>query len=385
MKKKIALFAFTNPLTKNKDGGKIDILSRIDSLNFLDCEIDIITNKKKNETLNLLSTKKVNKIYSSVWKNKFYYLFDRLPISVLNRYFKLNERKQYDLAIYENLNMFKFILKKEIKSNLNLLRVHNIESKYRYELFKSKVYSLKSWCQLLEAFKYSLIEKKSLEKFDKFLFISNDEKKIYEKKYPKYKEKFIWMPPVVSEVCKQIKFPKDKTTILSYGDFTVSHNIEGLMWFLKKVYLKTYNKQIKLEIIGNISAKNKKYIEENFKNVYVLGYVDNLDQHIDNASFIIAPILTGAGVKIKILHSLSKGKILITTPKGIEGTTFKHREHLMVAETKEEFIRIYNEILENYDSYKSLPLKAIEEINNMYTIKAQSKIIKDLLNLSEEI
>ncbi|MGL5368008.1 MAG: hypothetical protein ACRDAG_06840, partial [Cetobacterium somerae] len=137
MKKKVALFAFTNPLTQNKDGGKIDILSRIDSLNFLDCEIDIITNKKKNESLNLLSTKKVNKIYSSVWENKFYYLFDRLPISVLNRYFKLNERKQYDLAIYENLNMFKFILKKEIKSNLNLLRVHNIESKYRYELFKS--------------------------------------------------------------------------------------------------------------------------------------------------------------------------------------------------------------------------------------------------------
>ncbi len=48
------------------------------------------------------------------------------------------------------------------------------------------------------------------------------------------------------------------------------------------------------------------------------------------ADIVVAPIISGGGVKVKVLDALSARKLVVSTRMGIEGTTLEDRKHLLV-------------------------------------------------------
>ena len=251
MNKKLAVLSFSNPFVDNEDGGKIDIKNRLIYLNKLGMNIDhyaLLKKKEKEIKTELVENNYVEKVDNSIKS-----ILGINPISVNNRFNKNLQNilmsNKYKYILLENFNMYKYI---DIinKSSKIFLRVHNIESLSRKELFKSNPFSFKSFLELIEGYKYKRIENKSVKLVDKFLFISLEEKKMFEKIYPEYREKFFWLPPVISEK-NIIENAEIKNYILYYGDLTVSHNIKGIMRFLNNSYgdiLKKYP-EIKLKII----------------------------------------------------------------------------------------------------------------------------------------
>lgn len=380
--KKIAILGFSNPFVDNSDGGKIDILTRIKALNKFTSDIDIYTLLKKDEIEQKDKGVNINSIYTDKVNNKLINLIKLDPVSVINRYSQrlieeiANKDKIYDLVIYENYNMYKYV--NHINSKVNCLRVHNIESLSRRELFKSTLPHPKAFAEYLESMKYKKVEQRCIDKFDYFLCISKDEMNYLSRKFPKYKKKFIWMPPATNIKPVNIIDEKNKKEILYYGDMTVSHNIKGLQWYIENVFSEIIDQvDCNLNVIGKINFKDKDSLSK-YKNVNILGYVNNLDEYISKSNLIIAPIFTGAGVKIKVINTLSKGKVLLTTTKGIEGTSFKNNIHLLVADDKEESILATLKVLKNPDKFEHLTVNSINELNNLYSISTQSNILKSL-------
>jgi glycosyltransferase involved in cell wall biosynthesis len=54
-------------------------------------------------------------------------------------------------------------------------------------------------------------------------------------------------------------------------------------------------------------------------NVAVLGRVDDVDALTRRAAIVFAPVRTGGGMRMKILHAMALGKAVVTTPLGVEG------------------------------------------------------------------
>ncbi len=52
---------------------------------------------------------------------------------------------------------------------------------------------------------------------------------------------------------------------------------------------------------------------------------------------LVVPLNAGGGMRVKIVEAMMLGRIVITTPTGVEGIEAKHNEHLFVASTPEEF------------------------------------------------
>lgn len=381
--KKIAILGFSNPFVDNSDGGKIDILTRIKALNKFTSDIDIYTLLKKGEIEQKDKGVNINSIYTDRVNNKLINLIKLDPVSVINRYSQIlieeiaNKDKIYDLAIYENYNMYKYV--NHINSKVNCLRVHNIESLSRRELFKATLPHPKAFAEYLESIKYKIVEKKCISKFDYFLFISKDELNYMKKRYPMFSKKFIWVPPVTNISTVEENIQSNKKEILYYGDLTVSHNIRGLKWYVDNVFPEILKQEdCSLSVIGKINDKDRECLSKKEK-VNVLGYVDDLDEYISRANLVIAPIFTGAGVKIKVINTLSKGKVLMTTTKGIEGTSLENGKHLVVADTKDENIIKTLEIIRNPEKFQSLKQNCIAELTLNYSIHEQANIIKSLI------
>jgi glycosyltransferase involved in cell wall biosynthesis len=71
--------------------------------------------------------------------------------------------------------------------------------------------------------------------------------------------------------------------------------------------------------------------------VLVTGRVPEVAPYVESAAVVVAPLSLGAGVRIKVLDALARGKALVATPKAIEGLEVRDGEHLLVRDTDADF------------------------------------------------
>lgn len=113
-------------------------------------------------------------------------------------------------------------------------------------------------------------------------------------------------------------------------------NSEGLMWFLDNVW-GDYQGESKLHIAGRNTPESLKNM--NRKQVVVHGEVPDAVEFISQFPLMIVPLFSGSGTRVKILEGMALGKVVITTTQGLEGIDAKHNEHVLIADTKEEFLK----------------------------------------------
>jgi glycosyltransferase involved in cell wall biosynthesis len=114
-------------------------------------------------------------------------------------------------------------------------------------------------------------------------------------------------------------------------------NLTGLRWFLAHVWpdIRRELPAARLLVAGSICASVTETLPAG---VEKLGRLPDLSTAYAQASVVIAPILQGSGIKIKILEALSFGRACVTTSVGAEGLETL-RPALRVADTPETFTR----------------------------------------------
>ena len=59
--------------------------------------------------------------------------------------------------------------------------------------------------------------------------------------------------------------------------------------------------------------------------IEVLGAVPDLGEEMQRAAVILAPVRSGGGMRMKVLHALAAGKAVVTTPLGARGLERRER------------------------------------------------------------
>ncbi len=121
-------------------------------------------------------------------------------------------------------------------------------------------------------------------------------------------------------------------------------NFEGLQWFLNKVW-HDYGGEIKFHIAGRNTPESLLNLKK--ENVVVHGEVDDAIEFISDYPIMIVPLFSGSGTRVKILEGMALGKVVITTSQGLEGIEAKHNKHVLIADTKEDFVKCIDEALMN--------------------------------------
>lgn len=159
-----------------------------------------------------------------------------------------------------------------------------------------------------------------------------------------------------------------------YGAWNRKENIESLIWFINKVSKRIVPKIKYIVIGGGMDEKNKLKIESD-KRFKVIGYVDNPLNEIAKCQALIAPLKKGAGVKVKVVDTLTTGTPVIGTDVAFEGigdnsniTLFKHATKI------EDYINILNGWQFVDKKVKEL---AAEEFYNRYNANHIVEIINE--------
>lgn len=74
---------------------------------------------------------------------------------------------------------------------------------------------------------------------------------------------------------------------------------------------------------------------------------------------MLVPLLSGSGLRIKLIEGLAYGKAIITTSIGAEGIPYVHQQHLLIADTAAEFIEAMVSVLKNESQKKPYKLMLV--------------------------
>lgn len=117
-------------------------------------------------------------------------------------------------------------------------------------------------------------------------------------------------------------FPSTKRTsqkgnIIYYGAMNRIENSSSALWFIENVMPRLKDEDVKFTIIGN--KPPQELVNKRSEKIVITGFVDDPAPYFENAMCLVAPLLLGAGVKVKIIEALSSGVPVITNDIGIEG------------------------------------------------------------------
>lgn len=214
---------------------------------------------------------------------------------------------------------------------------------------------------------------------DVTLVVSPVEKEIMLKEDPSLKIK------VISNIIREIKKPKksfsERRDLIFVGNFLHLPNIDAVKWFVKEIFplVKEKTPDVKFYIAGD---PIKEIESLSSADIILLGYIKDADlfEYFDNCKFSVAPLRYGAGIKGKIIQSLSYGSPIITTSIGAEGLNLVDGENILIADEPSKFADKVVMLYENEVLWNKLSKNSIEIAEKNYSYDANKMVIKELIS-----
>ena len=179
---------------------------------------------------------------------------------------------------------------------------------------------------------------------DMVIVVSNVEKEIL---LNENRELNVHVMPHVHRVASSIPGYEERDNLIFIGGFMHSPNVDGILWFVDNIFPKIKEKLsgMRLYVIG--SNPTEEILRLNSEQIIVTGYVKDVGPLFNSCRVFVAPLRYGAGIKGKILQSMSYGVPVVTTTIGAEGMDLANGENAMVvseeAEFAKEVIRLYSD------------------------------------------
>lgn len=133
-----------------------------------------------------------------------------------------------------------------------------------------------------------------------------------------------------TEISKIVSSFAGKTNLVFFGNMKRSENHWSILWFIffHFIKMKKEKRNLNLWVLGIQPRQSLKILEKLITGVHVVGAVDDPVPAFIRADLNIAPLLYGAGVKIKVLQILDAGAKVVATEIGAEG--IQHHENLFI-------------------------------------------------------
>jgi glycosyltransferase involved in cell wall biosynthesis len=117
----------------------------------------------------------------------------------------------------------------------------------------------------------------------------------------------------------QVEADEDPDLAVFVGNYTHQPNVDAALFLGHEILprLRERHPTVQLALAGIYPPASVRELEG--AGVRVLGRVDDVDALTRRAAIVFAPVRTGGGMRMKILHAMALGTAVVTTPLGIEG------------------------------------------------------------------
>ena len=154
-------------------------------------------------------------------------------------------------------------------------------------------------------------------------------------------------------------------------------NQEGVRWFLKEVWPQVYERlpQLTLYLAGR--KMPAELMKLDMEGVRVVGEVPDANYFIASKQINVVPLLSGSGLRVKIIEAMSAGKVVVTTTIGAEGIGCTDGKDVLIADTPQQFVDQLERCVKDTDFCRQIGCNAVQLIAERYGSEEQTRQMLD--------
>ena len=346
------------------DGSSIAIMRMIDTLLAANIEVSLFSlntqkhfkdaNALKTAYADKLSVISIDVLTNITASNTLANLLTGQPFHVSRFYVSevskkleaLLQKETFDIIQFEGIFMGPYLdLVRKHSDAKCVLRPHNIEYRIWERFIKSEKNILKSLYLQIQTRRLKKYELEIIPQFDGIVPISDADKKFIE---------LIVSKPIVTIPCATDlntynEAPSEKANFFHIGAMDWMPNVSGIEWFLEKVWPLVL---VKLpDATFNLAGRDmpNSLISNKQKGVSVVGEVESAEDFYKENGILVVPLLSGSGIRIKIIEGLSYGKAIVSTTIGAMGIKLETNNHIVISDSPEDFANSMIKLFEDKD------------------------------------
>lgn len=290
---------------------------------------------------------------------------------------RLTAGSAYDIVQLEMVQMAQYL--RYSGGGKSFLHAHDVAFRPAYRRSRAAASIPAKMVSYIEFCRWALFERTMAAKFDRVLCVTEQDKMLLERLTSSKRLSYLprgvdiadRLPPYAS---------REKESLLFVGTFSHRPNREAALWLVREIFplvLKTFPGST-LSIIGSNPPHELNELAARTRQVRILGFVDDVVHYLRIAAVFIAPIRSGGGVKVKILHAMGQGIPVVTTKVGIEGIEGITPESVPVGESAEKLAQNICALFADRDRAAGVGRKGWEAMREWYSWERVTRRLEEI-------
>lgn len=303
--------------------------------------------------------------FKNLFSKKSYHVERFISKAFTNRLTEVLQADSYDVVQLETLFMTPYVETiRQYSKAMVVLRAHNVEHLIWERIAKGTRFFLKRAYINHLAKTLKNYELSAISKVDGIAAITRKDAAFFRKycatttvdiPYGVYPEDFT----PNSEI-------EGKPSFYHIGSMNWIPNEEGIRWFIDNCLEAVVAKVP--DFVFHLAGRNMPAWLKELKDphVDVVGEVPDAKAFVTSHNVAIVPLLSGSGIRIKIIESMALGKTVITTMVGAEGILYDENVNIIIAENKAQMAEAIRRINENPSMAAEIGKAARKLVEDVY-------------------
>ena len=321
--------------------------------------------------------------FINLFSSQSYHISRYVDTSFTAQLIELLQQNEYDIVQLETLYLASYtdIIRTYSKAKI-VMRSHNVEHEIWDRVAENTSNIVKkSYLKILTK-RLKTFEIDKLNSYDALLAITNRDMILHQQMG--FKKQSIAVPIGIDTAmyAQKSKPFQSKITMGFIGSLDWQPNIEGLQWFLKAVWptILEQFQHIELHIAGRNTPDWIAALS--MERIVIHGDVPNAQDFINAHNIMIVPLLSGGGMRVKIIEGMALGRVIITTSIGIEGIDAIHKNQVLIANETQDFVDAISYCYAQNENLNIMGQKAQQYVQENYD---SSGIGKKVMNFYDEL
>lgn len=249
-----------------------------------------------------------------------------------------------------------------------VVRAHNIEFRIWEQLANQESNPLKKWYLKLLASRLKEYEIEVLNKVDGIVAITNDDADGLKQLGISIPIEIVPIGMNVDEI--EVKpLQSESIHLFHLGAMDWLPNVEGINWFVSDMWPKIISEfpDIKCSLAGREMPPS--LLSRSSGNLKIEGAVSSISEFISDKNVAVIPLLSGSGLRVKIVEALAFGKVVITTSLGATGIPYQNGKNMLIANSPDGFLKQLRLLKDNPELIASIGNEARQLAEQEFDLK----------------
>jgi GT2 family glycosyltransferase len=156
---------------------------------------------------------------------------------------------------------------------------------------------------------------------------------------------------------------REPNTMLFLGSFRHGPNLTAIDWFVKRIlpHILEQKPEARLVVVGSDPPPRDLFAKAG-RAIELVGFVEDIRAELARCAVFVCPVLSGSGVRVKLLEAFAAGIPVVSTTIGAEGLGRNDGEFCALADAPEVFAAKVLEILNGPREAQAMAQRARAEV-----------------------